>query len=316
MRCSVAPVLLVLFWLVLGSDTSAAKVTTLQEYVMETPASVTIPGDVPIRASQKAIQKRGIRILVFGDGGTGDENQMKVAATMQKFCEKNECDFALMLGDNINPRGVQSINDPQFIEKFEKPYADLGIPVFAVLGEHDWGRDGEMYNWRAQIDYTKVSPSWRMPSDIYSVTLANLKIFALNTNVLPESKEQIDWLRKELECSTAKWNVVIGHKPIHSYGYHGDIDFMVAELLPVLCGRADLYMSGHEHNRQVLRADCGLPLVVSSAAGKVRTHPAEGRRSLFASTDFGFAYLQVGKKELTIEMISKTGDVQYALVVH
>ena len=81
---------------------------------------------------------------------------MKVAATMRKFCAKSECDFALMLGDNIHPRGVQSIDDTQFIEKFEKPYADLRIPVFAVLGEHDWGRNAELYNWRAQIDYTKA----------------------------------------------------------------------------------------------------------------------------------------------------------------
>ena len=91
-----------------------------------------------------------------------------------------------------------------------------------------------------------------MPSDIYSVTLGHLKILAPNTNALPESKEQINWLRNELENSKARWNLVIGHKPIHSYGYHKDVDFMVADVLPILCGSADLYFSAHEYNEQVL----------------------------------------------------------------
>ena len=42
---------------------------------------------------------------------------MKVAAAMQKFCEKNGCDLALMLGDNIHPQGVRSADDPQFIQE-------------------------------------------------------------------------------------------------------------------------------------------------------------------------------------------------------
>jgi hypothetical protein len=90
---------------------------------------------------------------------------------------------------------------------------------------------------------------------------------------------------------------------------------MVAELLPVLCGRVDLYVSAHEHNEQVLRADCGLPLVLSGSAGKVRSEPAVGHRSLFASGDLGFAHLKANETELTVEMISETGDVQYVLVV-
>ena len=201
-----------------------------------------------------------------------------------------------MLGDNIHPAGVTSVNDPQFIEKFEKPYAGLDLPVFTILGEHDWGRKGKMYNWQAQIDYTKKSKIWRMPSDVYSLTVGDVKIIALNTNSFPVSKVQKGWLRKELEDSAARWNLVMGHKPIFSYGYHGDTDFLIEDVLPLLCGKVDLYLSAHEHKQQVLKADCGLPLVVSGSAGKLRPEEETGPRALFNLPEPGFAYLWIQEK--------------------
>ena len=246
---------------------SWADVTVMRDYVMQPPAMVVIPQDAPLKTSPETIASRGLRILVFGDNGTGDANQAKVAAAMQTFCAQNGCDFGFMLGDNFYPAGVRSTDDPQFASKFEKPYRELGIPLFAILGEHDWGREGKMYNWQAQIDYTRLSSLWHMPSDVYSVTFGDLQILALNTNALPGSREQIAWLGNELSHSPSRWKLVMGHKPIYSYGYHGDTDFMIADVLPLLCGKADLYLSGHEHNEQFLMAECGLPLLVSGSGG-------------------------------------------------
>jgi hypothetical protein len=47
---------------------------------------------------------------------------MKVARAMEKFCAERGCHLGLMLGDNFHPTGVRSVDDPQFIEKFEKPF--------------------------------------------------------------------------------------------------------------------------------------------------------------------------------------------------
>jgi tartrate-resistant acid phosphatase type 5 len=271
--------------------------------------TVVIPQDVRLKTPPQKIAQRGLRILVFGDNGTGDANQTKVAAAMQKFCAQNECDFGLMLGDNFYPEGVQSLEDPQFSEKFEKPYAALGIPLCSILGEHDWGRRGKMYNWKAQIDYTQRSSIWHMPSDVYSITYGALEILALNTNALPGSREQIPWLASKLEKSRARWKLVMGHKPIHSYGYHGDTDFMISDVLPLLCGKVDLYLSGHEHNEQYLRADYGLPLLVSGSGGKLRPDRIKGPHSRFASDVFGFSYLQVKDGELIVQIVSAGGGI-------
>jgi len=291
---------------------SLGAVTVLKDYFFQDPPAVVLPRLIPQKGCRPEPADNEVRILVFGDNGTGDENQMKVAAAMQKFCEKNGCDLALMLGDNIHPQGVRSADDPQFIEKFEKPYEGLWIPFYAILGEHDWGRKEEMFNWKAQIEYSRRSSRWRMPSDVYSLTIGDLKILALNTNVLDSSQAQVDWLKKELGNSQARWNLVLGHKPIHSYGYHGDTDFMTALVLPLLCGRADLYLSAHEHNLQVLKADCGLPLLISGAGGKLRPEKETGPRSLFAAPELGFTYLQVKENVIRMQVVSAEGNILYS----
>jgi len=292
-----------------------APVTVYADYVFEQPPDVVLSKLPRFKGCAPDSEGKETRILVFGDSGSGDENQLKVAAAMQKFCEKNGCDLALMLGDNMYPQGVQSVDDPKFITTFEKPYEGLCIPMYPVLGEHDWGRKGELSNWKAQIEYTKRSQRWRMPSDVYSITIGDLKILALNTNVLDTSPEQVAWLKKELDDSAARWNLVMGHKPINSYGYHGDTDFMVAQVLPLLCGRADLYISAHEHNQQVLKADCGLPLLVSGSAGKLRTESAAGPRTLYSLPELGFMYLQVQQDAITVQVLSVSGESRYSYAI-
>jgi tartrate-resistant acid phosphatase type 5 len=154
-----------------------------------------------------------------------------------------------------------------------------------------------------------------MPSDIYSLTVGDIKIIALNTNSFPVSKIQKAWLKKELEESKAHWNLVMGHKPIFSYGYHGDTDFLVEDVLPLLCKKADLYLAAHEHKQEVLKADCGLPLVVSGSAGKLRPEEETGPHTLFNLPEPGFAYLWIKRNELIIQVLSADGVVRYQQVV-
>jgi tartrate-resistant acid phosphatase type 5 len=293
---------------------SEAVVTLPDEPVKEHPVDVVLPRDFPLPVSNQTIASEGLKILVFGDSGTGDEIQMKVAQAMQDYCGKHGCHLGLMLGDNIHPAGVTSVNDPQFIDKFEKPYAGLGFPIFAILGEHDWGRKGNMSNWQAQIEYTKKSKTWCMPSDVYSVTLGEIKIIALNTNSFPISKIQKGWLRKELEESKARWNLVMGHKPIYSYGYHGDTDFLIDGVLPLLCEKADLYLAAHEHKQEVLKAECGLPLLVSGSAGKLRPEVETGPRALFNLPEPGFAYLWIKNNEMIVQVLSAEGAIRYQMI--
>ena len=308
-------VLVLLIGLVFLPCFSEAKVTLPDHPVEEHPVDIVLPRDYPLPTLKQNMETEGLKILVFGDSGTGDAIQMKIAKTMQNYCAAHGCHLGLMLGDNIHPAGVTSVNDPQFIEKFEKPYSGLGFPIFGILGEHDWGRKGKMYNWRAQIFYTKKSKIWRMPSDVYSLTIGDIKIIALNTNSFPVSKIQKGWLQKELEESKARWNLVMGHKPIYSYGYHGDTDFLIRDILPLLCEKADIYLSAHEHKQQVLKSECGLPLLVSGSAGKLRAEEETGPRTLFNLPEPGFAYLWIKSNEMTVQILSAEGKIRYQMIL-
>src|SRR5687767_13049132 len=63
-----------------------------------------------------------LTFLVFGDSGTGEPEQHKVASGMRRICEAEGCDFALGLGDNIYDEGVVSVRDAVLDDGFELPY--------------------------------------------------------------------------------------------------------------------------------------------------------------------------------------------------
>ena len=83
-----------------------------------------------------------LTILVFGDGGTGEAGQYRVAQAMYDVCEREGCELALMLGDNLYDNGIEvrdrsdgqaSLRDilSQFDNKFAHPYqAFERIPGF------------------------------------------------------------------------------------------------------------------------------------------------------------------------------------------
>lgn len=95
-----------------------------------------------------------INILVFGDFGTGDKDQQTTANAMVESCSKIRCDFAITVGDNIYPRGVENLysgkvdyikGSPNYeiIKKvFVDNYDELNIPIYMSYGNHDLGNEG------------------------------------------------------------------------------------------------------------------------------------------------------------------------------
>lgn len=94
------------------------------------------------------------RILVFGDFGTGDANQELVARDMIQYCAAHGCDFAVTVGDNIYPKGVENLyqgktdydrGTPNFqiiTDVFVNKYQALQMPFYMSFGNHDVGNEG------------------------------------------------------------------------------------------------------------------------------------------------------------------------------
>jgi tartrate-resistant acid phosphatase type 5 len=73
----------------------------------------------------------------------------------------------------------------------------------------------------------------------------------------------------------------------------------------ILTGRADIYVSGHDHDMQHLKPEGNLHFFVAGSGGKLRPITA-GERSLFARSALGFAVLEANHKSLTVTFIEKS----------
>jgi predicted phosphodiesterase len=252
----------------------------------------------PIFSLKPATQP--IRVLAFGDYGDGSQDQKDVAAAMLAYHQQHAFDFAITLGDNFYSKGMKGLDDPRWKSWWDELYDPIGIQFYATLGNHDYGFEESP---AAEIQYSQQSPSWRMPATQYVFTAGPVQFFAIDTQVM--TSDQLEWLHKELEASRSVWKVVYGHHPIFSHGHHGNTERLVEELLPILTGRADIYLSGHDHDMQHLKPEGNLHFFVAGSGGKLRPITA-GERSLFARSALGFAVLEANHMSLKVTFIEKS----------
>ena len=265
----------------------------------------TPPAVFAVKADDKPI-----RVLAFGDFGTGSPNQKKAAAAMLSYHKKSAFDFAVTLGDNFYSLGMESPTDPRWKTWWDDLYNPLGIKFYATMGNHDWGYADSP---AAEILYARTSPSWRMPAPYYTFTAGPVQFFALDTNEISEA--QLIWLKEELDKSRARWKLVYGHHPIYSAGQHADNPVLVNRLLPILKGRAEVYLAGHDHDMQHLKPEGNLHFFVSGGGGANIRVIKPDERSLFAKSSFGFSVLSATASELKVTFISSDSErlYEYAL---
>src|ERR1044072_1818111 len=67
-------------------------------------------------------ENQPIRVLAFGDFGTGSEQQKQTAAAMLAVHRKTPFDFGLTLGDNFYSLGMASPQDPRWKTWWEEVY--------------------------------------------------------------------------------------------------------------------------------------------------------------------------------------------------
>jgi tartrate-resistant acid phosphatase type 5 len=131
--------------------------------------------------------------------------QDAVAGAMRRWCEgPAECEFAVMLGDNIYPDGATLGADGRDdAERFRRvllePYAPLAASspafrIYAALGNHDWrtSREGAM----AQVKYLTETRPFYMDGIRYRVAPTGdpreVEVFVLDTHVLLSAYSILD----------------------------------------------------------------------------------------------------------------------------
>jgi len=265
--------------------------------------------------------------IVIGDMGKGTEDQLKVAKAMKKLYKKHKIKFVVGVGDNIYPDGCTSVNDPEFVNKFERPYSSLPDDRwYMCLGNHDYGylqnKHGLINNSRHQIEYTKHSKKWFMPSRYYSFTKGPAEFFYLDTNLdrMSESviQTQLKEMKHKLDTSTKKWKVVVGHHTWRSIAGHGNAERRLETFLNDLFKdtKPNLYMCGHDHCKSVMVKD-GITLVISGNGGESYDEPSVNLRSMhdcqldYFSPSLGFAILRIKQGSLVVDFYNEKGFREY-----
>ena len=201
-----------------------------------------------------------VHLLITGDTGTGDKHQKRVAK-MMKLLITSATVACILLGDNIYEVGTQGVTDEQFQEKFEKIYREIMLPFYLLLGNHDWGNshfsDGRHMS---QVEYTKHSEKWNIPSRYYHKELGDCDFFFLDTNFEwqedDDIKEQYDTMLDLINRSKQKWKILCGHHTWRSVGGHGGAEKRLEDFLRDLVVNCEkkihLYMCGHDHCKNVI----------------------------------------------------------------
>jgi hypothetical protein len=269
---------------------------------------IVLPGflRLPPPAFSLKPSEQAIRVLAFGDFGTGSEAQKQLAAAMLQYHKKTPFDFGLTLGDNFYPRGVNGLDDPQWKSKWEDMYSPLGIKFYATLGNHDWAQPDSP---AAEVVYSMKSTSWRMPAPYYTFTAGPVQFFAFDTMEITDA--ELSWLDRELSKSQAPWRVVYGHHHIFS-ATRGDNKELVERLLPVLEKHSvDVYLNGHDHNLQELKSEGGVHFFVSGGGGANLYPLNDYDRSVFKSKVNGFTVLEADAAHLKISFVGTDGKELY-----
>ncbi len=259
--------------------------------------------------------------IALGDTGKDTTQRTLVVEAMATSARIDAVSFFVLLGDNFYPTGVDAVDSPRFQEDFEDAFAasDFPVPFYVALGNHDHLGSAE-----AQVAYTAGSDRWSMPNRYYRVSKeapdgSTVDIIVLDTVPIVKgdatSQIQLRWLGRILVESTADWRILIGHHPVESGGVHGGSAPLKRRLASLLReGEVDLYLSGHDHDLQVLRLP-GHGLAVVSGSSTLARAAGKIESTLYSESAPGFTRVRVNRDHLCVSMITLEG-LRYERHIH
>tara|TARA_Y100000996_G_scaffold183067_1_gene143147 strand:+ start:161 stop:1012 length:852 start_codon:yes stop_codon:yes gene_type:complete len=272
---------------------------------------------------------------LLGDMGSGNEEQISVADALSEHIKKNpaKTPFICGLGDNIYEEGCYSVDDKQFIKKFEIPYKDINnkIKFYMCLGNHDYGNTlfNKKGNSLNQIEYgilsQKNGKKWVMPNNYYTFNKGDIAFFILDTNFNNHSKDEIntqyEYFVDEINKSKKKWKILIGHHTLRSIGGHGNADERMKSFFYRLLDVCDfdLYICGHDHNKQVINTTLNnkkITLIVCGTGGKkyhkdIHLNNVDKKDIYFHSPNLGYAYCVLKGNHLYFDFFDNKNQFEY-----
>lgn len=230
---------------------------------------------------------------VIGDSGTGGSGQKRVAAQMQQVNAAKHWEFVVMLGDNIYETGKPTDFDRKF-KRVYRPLMDAGVKFHATLGNHDTAHSDAK---KGMVQVNDPAFGFVGQQDEYVLEAGPMadnrrlaRFLTINSEAWIDAIQQgnegdlkyrKDRLKAWLDhAADYRWNILFLHHPLYSYtrqpilGFisrgHGPEDELREVLEPMLIGKVDIVLAGHEHFFQKILPQKGVNYIVSGGGGKVR----------------------------------------------
>jgi 3',5'-cyclic AMP phosphodiesterase CpdA len=274
-----------------------ASVPAAKEPVVTTPtgkpaaAAAAVAGETAPPVAQNSL-----RFAVLGDTGTGDRAQYETGAMLARSHAVFPFEFVLMTGDNL----YGSERPQDFTRKFELPYKalhDAKIPFYASLGNHDDPnqRFYKLFNMNGERFYTFKKQS--------------VRFFALDSNYM--DRDQIAWLKRELENSGSDWKIPFFHHPLYSSGgTHGSEVDLRQQIEPLfLQYGVSVVFAGHEHFYERIKPQKGIQYFTTGAAAKLREGDLR-KTDLTAvgfDRDLSYMLVEIAGDVMTFQTLSRSG---------
>lgn len=206
-------------------------------------------------------KKSRLRFWVVGDSGTGGQKQFEVHQALRSFTHspRKAPDVFLHVGDMAYSNGT----DQEFEHHFFMPYRRTlrNTVCWPAMGNHEGSTSSGVTGIGPYFD-SFVLPEGGEAGGVasgreayYSFDYGNIHFISLNSHDLNRSPDapMAQWLRADLERTTADWIFAYWHHPPYTKGSHdSDTEIQLIEMreniMPILeSGGVDMVFTGHSH---------------------------------------------------------------------
>ena len=246
--------------------------------------------------------KTSIRFAVLGDTGTGERPQYDVGERLWSSHAVFPFEFIIMVGDNM----YGSERPQDYARKFELPYKPIieaNIPFYASLGNHDDPNQifYKLFNMNGKRFYTFKKDKLGSPG---------VRFFALDSNYM--SRDQIEWLEKELASSGSDWKIPYFHHPLYSSGgRHGSEVDLRQQLEPLFIKYGvNVVFAGHEHFYERLKPQHGIYYFTAGGSAKLRGGDIQQSSAMTAvgfDSDNSYMLVEIAGDVMNFQTLSRTG---------